>query len=68
MRRPYYKKVDRSMMDWGLTIPKEYINDFESKSKIPPGSRREIEIIWDKKKYQAKLCHVNILRRKRPLR
>lgn len=59
MRRPYYKKVDRSMMDWGLTIPQEYINDFKGKSTIPLGSRREIEIIWDKKKYRAKLCHVN---------
>jgi hypothetical protein len=58
MRRPYYKKVDRSMMDWGLTIPQDYVKDFESRSKLRPGSRRDIEIIWDNKIYPAKLCHV----------
>lgn len=46
------------MMDWGLTIPQEYVNDFESRSKLKPGSRRDIEIIWDKKTFSAKLCHV----------
>jgi len=58
MRRPYYKKVDRSMMDWGLTIPQDYVKDFESHSKLRSGSRRDIEIIWDNKIYPAKLCHV----------
>lgn len=54
-----YKKVDRSMMDWGLTLPKEYIDDFESGEKIELGTSRNIEIIWDNKKYPAKLCNVN---------
>jgi len=58
MYRAYYKKVDRSMMDWGLTLPKEHIKDFETGTPVKPGSSREIEIIWDKKKYVVKLRHV----------
>ncbi len=54
-----YKKVDRSMMDWGLTLPKGYIEDFEFGKRVPLGTSREIEIIWDSKKYTGKLCHVN---------
>jgi len=58
MKQPYYKKVDRSMMDWGLTLPQDHVKDFEGRSKLKLGSRREIEITWDKKTYSAKLCHV----------
>lgn len=58
MKRPYYKKVDRSMMDWGLTVPQDYIIDFEGRSKLKPGTTRKIEILWGKKTYTAKLCHV----------
>ena len=58
MRRPYYKKVDRSMMEWGLTVPQEYVKDFESRSRLKPGTSKEIQIIWDKKSYTVKLCHV----------
>ena len=46
MKRPYYKKVDRSMMDWGLTLPQDYIIDFEGRSKLKPGTSRKIEILW----------------------
>jgi len=58
MRRPYYKKVDRSMMDWGLTLPQDYVKDFEAPKRLKPGTSREIQIIWDKKSYIVKLCHV----------
>ena len=46
------------MMDWGLTVPQDYVQDFESKRKLKPGTYREIEILWDKKSYKAKLWRV----------
>lgn len=46
------------MMDWGFTLPKSYINDFEAGSPLKEGHSRKIKIIWDNKKYDAKLCHV----------
>ena len=57
--KPCYKKVDRSMMDWGFTIPKEFINDFLFNTPLQAGTSREIILLWDKKKYAAKICHVN---------
>jgi len=59
MYKSYHKKVDRSMMDWGLTIPQDFIKDFEAGSPVRLGSSRSIEILWDKKKYIARLSHVN---------
>jgi hypothetical protein len=59
MKKSYFKKVDRSMMDWGLTVPKELISEFEAGYSIKKGSSRDIEIIWDKKRYSAKLSHIN---------
>ena len=58
MRKAYYKKVDRSMMDWGLTLPNDYIKDFECGDSVKLGSSRKITIMWDKKTYSARLCHV----------
>ncbi len=57
--KPYFKKVDRSMMDWGLTIPKDYIKDFEMENPVKIGTSKNIELQWDKKKYTAKLSHIN---------
>ena len=59
MYKSYHKKVDRSMMDWGLTVPQDFIKDFEAGSPVKLGSSRNIEILWDKKTYIAKLSHVN---------
>ena len=55
----YYKKVDRSMMDWGLTIPKKFWSSFQASNPVTLGTSRDVTIVWDKKKYAAKLCHVN---------
>lgn len=46
------------MMDWGFTLPKDHIKDFEADKPLKPGTSRKIELIWDKKKFTAKLCHV----------
>ena len=56
--KPYCKKIDRSMMDWGFTIPKYYTKDFEAGSLVKAGTSRKIQLIWDNKKYDVKLCHV----------
>jgi len=59
MLTPYYKKVDRSMMDWGFTIPKKLCDDFQAGIPVKLGTSRNVTIIWDRKRYSAKLCHVN---------
>jgi hypothetical protein len=41
MKKGYHKRVDRSMMDWGLTIPNDFINDFLSGEYISPGESSE---------------------------
>lgn len=47
------------MMDWGLTIPKKFCKDFQGGLPVRLGTSREINIIWDKKSYFAKLWHIN---------
>jgi len=47
------------MMDWGLTIPQDFIKDFEAGFSVKLGTSRPIEILWGKTKYNAKLSHVN---------
>jgi hypothetical protein len=56
---PYYKKVDRSMMDWGFTVPQDHISDFLAGVSLRLGKSRSIQIIWDKKEYFAKLSYIN---------
>lgn len=48
------------MIDWGLTIPKDHIADFLLGNKLAPGKSRGVTLIWDKKKYPAKLSHFNL--------
>lgn len=59
MNQGYYKKVDRSMMDWGFTIPKDFISDFLSSKELPKGESRPVTLLWDDKKYEVRLSHVN---------
>lgn len=59
MQQEYYKKVDRSMMDWGFTIPKDFLDSFVGKEKIKLGSSREVNIYFDRKKYVAQLRLIN---------
>lgn len=46
------------MMDWGFTIPKDYVKDFEAGRSVKKGSSRKVDILWDKKRYSVRLCHV----------
>lgn len=57
--KPYYKKVDRSTMDWGFTVPNEYVPDFLAGKKMKLGTTRSTSILWDKKKYKIRICLVD---------
>ena len=46
------------MMDWGFTIPLDHVRDFLAGKSLRLRTGREITIIWDKKKYKARLSHV----------
>lgn len=52
-----YKKVDRSTLAWGITIPKHLYKDFQAGKPLKLGTSRHINILWDRKKYSAKLNH-----------
>lgn len=58
-RKPFYKKVDRSLLEWGITIPKEYIEDFLGGEAIELGKARKIEISFNGKNYFADLRNIN---------
>jgi len=55
--KPYCKKIDRSMMEWGFTIPKDFVNDFEGGMPLRKGHRK-IHVVWDGTKYEVKLSYV----------
>ncbi len=59
MNHGYYKKVDRSMMDWGFTIPKDFVDRFLCNQPLIAGDSREETLIWGKNKYKVRLSHVN---------
>ena len=52
-----YKKVDRSTLTWGITIPKHLDDDFQAGRLLKLGTSRPISILWDRKTYSAKLNH-----------
>lgn len=52
-----YKKVDRSTLAWGITIPKHLYKDFQAGKPLKLGTSRHINILWDRKRYSAKLNH-----------
>ncbi len=55
----YYKKIDKSFFKYGITIPKDHVMSFCNNEVIPLGGSKDVEIIWNKKKYKAKIYHVN---------
>lgn len=52
-----YKKVDKSLLGGKLTIQKYLEKDFQAGKILKPRSSREIDIIWDNKKYRARFSH-----------
>lgn len=57
--KPYYKKIDRSTIEWGLTIPKANVSDFLFNKTLRKGTSRLLKVRWDKKEYEIRICHVN---------
>lgn len=58
MEQVFYKKVDRSLFEWGLTFPRDFYKYFQKKYSVKLGKGRAIKVIWDKKTYYVKLRHV----------
>lgn len=55
----YYKKVDRSLLEWGFIVPNEYVKSFEGKNHIKLGSAKDVSILFEGHTYKARLYHVN---------
>ncbi len=57
----YYKKIDKSVFHYGITIQKKHVGLFTNNDPIEPGGCREVTLWWKakKKKYNAVLVHVN---------
>jgi len=55
--RRLFKKIDNSSLHWGITIPKDLVQDFLSGKNLPARTSREIDIIWDRWAYLAKINH-----------
>jgi hypothetical protein len=55
----YYKKIDKSFFDKGITIPNKYIDSFIQGKNVQIGSSRKIIIVFNGKKYVASLLFVN---------
>ena len=57
----YYKKVDKSMFRYGITLPNKILKDFTFDHIPEPGTSRPVTLHWKKKrqKYEASLLHVN---------
>ena len=58
MNKTYYKKVDRSLLEWGITIPKEYVKYFLGGVPVKLGSHRKIEVVFGKNKYVVRFNYV----------
>lgn len=57
--KDYYKKIDKSFFNYGITIPQSYIEYFIYGLPLELGTSREIIILWKEKEYKARLAHVN---------
>lgn len=55
----YYKKIDKSIFKYGLTIPKEYEEMFLKGHEIKIGEGRNIKIKFKNKEYSCRLRNVN---------
>lgn len=54
----FYKKVDRSLLEWGMTIPKEFEQKFLAGKPLSSGSRH-VKITWDGETYDARIGHTH---------
>ncbi len=56
----YYKKIDKSVFYYGITIRKKYIDSFTFGSPLKAGESRDVRLNWKakKKEYGASLIHI----------
>ena len=55
----YYKKIDKSVFKYGITIPKEYEEMFLKGHSLKIGEGRNIKIKFKNKKYSGRISNVN---------
>ena len=56
----YYKKADKSMFRYGITLPARIVKEFTFGHVPKPGTSRPVTLFWKnkRKKYQASLMNV----------
>ena len=55
----YYKKIDKSIFQYGATIPIDLIDSFTFGQPLTPGKHRELTVRWKNKEYRASLRFIN---------
>jgi hypothetical protein len=55
----YYKKIDKSFFDRGITIPNKYVDIFIKEKIIKIGYSKKINIIFNGKSFNASLLIAN---------
>ena len=55
----YYKKIDKSFFDKGITIPNKYVDIFLQGKIIKIGTSKKINIVFNSKSYNATFIFVN---------
>ena len=50
MLTEFYKKIDRSMMEWGVTIKKKHWDAFQAEKPLKLGTSRKVTIVWGDKR------------------
>lgn len=55
----YYKKIDKSVFKYGITIPKEYEEMFLKGHDLKIGEGRNIKIKFKNKEYSGRMSNVN---------
>ena len=55
----YYKKIDKSIFKYGVTIPKEYEEMFLKGHLLKVGDGRNIKILFKGNEYNARIINVN---------
>lgn len=55
----YYKKIDKSIFKYGITITNKHIPTFIPKNDIPLGKSRNVKLLFKNKEYDAFIINVN---------
>lgn len=55
----YYKKIDKSVFYYGVTITNKYVDTFIFNTPLTPGTSRPVTLNWNNRKYAALLVYAN---------